>query len=69
MAKNSLFAILLRSPWWISFAIAAAIILVCGAFLPREIAPFAALGALPINVSGGMAAWAAAGLPLVNGRR
>ena len=57
MAKNSLFAILLRSPWWISFAIAAAIILVCGAFLPREIAPFAALGALPIIVIGGMAAW------------
>ena len=34
MAPNSGFAILLRSPWWVSFAIAAVIVLLCGALLP-----------------------------------
>lgn len=57
MAPNSGFAILLRSPWWVSFAIAAVIVLVCGALLPAEIAPFAAMGAVPITVIGCMAAW------------
>ncbi|WP_319016838.1 restriction endonuclease [Diaphorobacter aerolatus] len=57
MAENSLFAILLRSPWWISFAISAAIVTACLAWLPRDIAPFAALGAAPIFVIGCMAAW------------
>lgn len=57
MAENSLFAILLRSPWWISFAIAAGIVLLCTALLPRDIAPFAAIGAAPIAIIGFMAAW------------
>ncbi|MPN05162.1 hypothetical protein SDC9_152412 [bioreactor metagenome] len=57
MAQNSLFAILLRSSWWISFAIAAAIVLLCSALLPHDIAPFAALGALPIFIIGCIAAW------------
>ncbi len=57
MAQNSLFAILLRSPWWISFAVVLVIAAVCGAFLPREVAPFGALGALPIFVIGCVAAW------------
>ena len=57
MAENSLFAILLRSPWWISFAISVAIVAACSALLPKEIAPFAALGAAPIFIVGCMAAW------------
>ncbi|QIL84171.1 restriction endonuclease [Diaphorobacter sp. HDW4A] len=57
MAKNSLFAILLRSPWWISFVIAIAIVAACSALLPKEIWPFAALGAVPIFIIGCMAAW------------
>lgn len=57
MAPNSGFAILLRSPWWVSFAIAAAIVLACGALLPSHLAPFAAMGAVPIAVIGGIAAW------------
>lgn len=57
MAPNSGFAILLRSPWWISFAIAAAIVLVCGALLPAHIAPYGALGAAPVTVVGCIAAW------------
>ncbi len=57
MAPNSLFAILLRSPWWISFAAAAGIALLCGALLPRHVAPYAAVGVLPLVIVGGMAAW------------
>lgn len=56
-APNSLFAILLRSRWWISFAAAGVIALVAFALLPREVAPFAAIGALPIFVVGCVAAW------------
>lgn len=57
MAPNSLFAVLLRSPWWISIAVAGGIALLCGALLPAHLAPFAAIGALPIAVVGCMAAW------------
>lgn len=56
-APNSLFAILLRSRWWVSFAVAGAIALAAFALLPRDLAPFAALGALPIFVVGCVAAW------------
>ena len=34
MAKNSLFAVLLRSQWWISFAIAAGIVALVKAIMP-----------------------------------
>jgi restriction system protein len=47
MAPNSLFAILLRSSWWISLAIAAAIVAVSRALLPPHYWPFGAMGALP----------------------
>jgi len=57
MAPNSLFAILLRSPWWVSWGIAGAIALLCGALLPGHLAPYAAIGAFPIFVVGCMAAW------------
>ena len=57
MAPNSGFAILLRSPWWMSFAIAVAIAAACFALLPAHLAPFAAVGAVPIAVIGCIAAW------------
>lgn len=57
MAPNSGFAILLRSPWWVSFAIAAAIAAACFALMPADLAPFAAMGAVPIAVIGCIAAW------------
>ncbi|AVS72590.1 restriction endonuclease [Paracidovorax avenae] len=57
MAPNSLFAILLRSPWWVSFLAAGAIALACGALLPAHVAPFAAVGVLPLVGVGSMAAW------------
>ena len=36
MAEKSLFAMLLRSPWWISFGVVGVIVLVAGALLPQE---------------------------------
>jgi restriction system protein len=55
MAENSLFAILLRSRWWISFLICAAVALVSLAVFPKDISPFAALGAFPFFIVGCMA--------------
>ena len=56
MAKNSLFAILLRSPWWISFGIVAVFTLVSSALLPKEYVGFGLMGSLPFLVIGVMAA-------------
>ncbi len=50
MAENSLFAILLRSRWWISLAVAIGFVLVSMALLPREYALFGAVGGLPFAV-------------------
>ena len=50
MAPNSLFAILLRSPWWLSLLPAAAIALASRALLPDGYVIFGALGALPFVV-------------------
>lgn len=47
MAPNSLFAILLRQPWWVSLAIAVVFGAACFALLPAEAASFGAVGALP----------------------
>lgn len=55
-APNSLFALLLRAPWWVSFLVAGAIALVALALLPREWGPYGAMGALPIVVVGCIAA-------------
>ena len=52
MAKNSLFAILLRSPWWVSIAIALALALVALALLPAIYRAVGALTALPFVVIG-----------------
>ncbi len=54
MAENSLFAVLLRSPWWVSFLLAG------GAFLGmRLLIPdmYAVAGALPFFVIAMVAAW------------
>jgi restriction system protein len=64
MAKNSLFAILLRSPSWISFAISAALGLLSAALLPD---PYKLVGALsaagPFAVVGALALRRQWGLP------
>lgn len=56
MAPNSLFAILLRSPWWISAAIALVIGLVAAALLPEGFRAIGALSGLPFGVIGALAA-------------
>jgi restriction system protein len=57
MAPNSLFAILLRSSWWISALVAAAIVLLSRIALPPKYFIFGAVGALPFLVIGGIALW------------
>ncbi|APW40649.1 hypothetical protein RD110_12295 [Rhodoferax koreense] len=57
MAHGSLFAILLRSPWWISLGIAAAIVAAARTSLPSPYFVFGAMGALPFVVICGIAAW------------
>ena len=57
MAQNSLFAMLLRSPWWISFALALAAALVARLVLPKDLEIFAAFSAVPFVVIGAIAAW------------
>lgn len=54
MAENSLFAILLRSQWWISFVIAVGIVAVARLVMPEVYAFFAAL---PFIAIGGVAGW------------
>ena len=50
MAKNSLFAMLLRSPWWISLAIALALGAASFALLPEALRVVGALSGLPFVV-------------------
>ncbi len=47
MAEKSLFAVLLRSSWWISLSLALAFALVSKALLPPEYFFFGAMGGLP----------------------
>lgn len=54
-APNSLFAILLRNPWWISLLIAGLLILAAKAFLPADYWVAGALGSAPFVVIGVMA--------------
>ena len=57
MAENSLFAILLRSSWWISAGIAALMISVALALLPEQYRLLGALTAAPFLVIAAMAWW------------
>ncbi len=56
MSENSLFAILLRSPWWISMIVVALIALVSFALLPQPYVPFGVMGGFPFLVVGVIAA-------------
>lgn len=56
MAKNSLFAMLLRSHWWISALIALALGLASLALLPDQLRVIGALSGLPFLVIAAMAA-------------
>jgi restriction system protein len=52
MAQNSLFAVLLRSPWWISVGVAALFVLASRALLPQEYWLFGAMGGFPFLAIG-----------------
>ena len=55
MAENSLFAILLRSPWWISFGIAAGLAVLVVATLPPAWTYYGLFVAAPFLVIGSIA--------------
>jgi restriction system protein len=57
MAEKSLFAILLRSSSWVSFAIAAGIVLVARVVLPEQYAVGGMLAAIPFLGIGFVTAW------------
>ena len=63
MAEKSLFAILLRSPWWISFALALAVSLAARALLPAAYAGVGMMGGFPFVVIGCIALWRQARAP------
>ena len=57
VSENSLFAILLRSPWWVSIALAAGIAGAGRLLVPEAYAIFAFFAALPFIVIGCVAGW------------
>ena len=57
MARNSLFAILLRQRWWVSLAIAAGLSALAMALLPGDYKLVGALSSFPFVVISVMAAW------------
>jgi restriction system protein len=57
MAENSVFAILLRSPWWTSAAVAGAIVLVSRLALPSGWFAYGAFSAVPFAAIACIAAW------------
>jgi restriction system protein len=57
MSDRSLFAVLLRSPWWISLVLAAALALAASALLPEAYKSVGALSSFPFVVVGVIAAW------------
>lgn len=64
MAENSLFAILLRKPWWLSLGIALALALLARALLPANFVVVGAFGAaFPFVVIAAIAAWKQARAP------
>jgi restriction system protein len=57
MAPNSLFAVLLRNPWWISFLIVGVFALASMALLPKEYVALGVMGSFPFIVIGCVAGW------------
>ena len=57
MSEKSLFAILLRSPWWYSFLIAAVLLLLARLFLPEAFRAVGMLSSIPFAILGVIAAW------------
>ena len=63
VSENSLFSILLRSSWWISFAVALGVLVLARLIAPEAYFVPAASLALPFIVIGAIAAWKQLRLP------
>lgn len=63
ISENSLFAILMRSRWWISIGVAALVVLISAAALPRAYLVFGIFAAIPFFIIGLLAAFKQAGKP------
>lgn len=57
LPENSVFAVLLRSPWWISLGIGAGLSLAASAVLPAAYVAAGIFAAIPFFLIGGIAAW------------
>lgn len=57
MAENSVFAILLRSPWWASLGVALAISVASNALLPERFVFYGVAMALPFAVIAAIVVW------------
>ncbi len=57
MHKNSLFAVLLRSRWWVSFAVAIGLFAIARLLVPEKYVIYAMFFPLPFLVIGCIAAW------------
>ena len=55
MNQNSLFAILLRSPWWVSFIVAVVVALLARLILPAYLAIYSVISGLPFLIIGAIA--------------
>lgn len=63
MKKNSIFALLLRAPWWASGGIALAVAIVAWTLLPRQYAVYGIFTGMPFMVVCIMVLWRKRGLP------
>jgi len=57
MSQNSLFAVLLRAPWWISLVVALVLGAVAAALLPADYKGAGAVSGFPFAVISAIAAW------------
>jgi restriction system protein len=57
ISDKSLFARLLRAPWWVSFAVALFVGVAAFALFPKDLKPAGALSSIPFIVIGLIAAW------------
>jgi restriction system protein len=55
MSQNSLFAILMRSPWWVSLLVGLVLALIARALLPENLSQAAFVSALPFVLIAGIA--------------
>jgi restriction system protein len=55
--EKSIFAILLRSPWWISAGVAVVFASVAAALMPAQYVPFGVMSAAPFVVIAGIVLW------------